>query len=103
MTAEQGNRTPRQRLSAPFTGFEDRARHQPRTLCRGRVYVGCPGRSSSTWRGGGRRARAADLARGRGRLAAPGAGDGGVSSGRRVEPGWLHPSAIVDVTPEIAI
>ncbi len=45
-TAEQGNRTPQQRLSAPSTGFEDRARHQPRTLCRGSVYVWSPRGSS---------------------------------------------------------
>ena len=30
-TAGQGNRTPQERLSAPLTGFEDRARHQPGT------------------------------------------------------------------------
>lgn len=29
--AGQGNRTPQERLSAPLTGFEDRARHQPGT------------------------------------------------------------------------
>jgi len=46
LTAEQGNRTPQQRLSAPSTGFEDRARHQPRTLCRARVYV--PGAAASS-------------------------------------------------------
>src|SRR5690242_4811364 len=45
LAVEQGNRTPRQRLSAPSTGFEDQARHQPRTLYRARVYVALEGRS----------------------------------------------------------
>ena len=37
-TAGQGNRTPQKRLSAPLTGFEDRARHQPGTSRRRPVY-----------------------------------------------------------------
>jgi len=36
-TAGQGNRTPQERLSAPLTGFEDRARHQPGTSRRARM------------------------------------------------------------------
>lgn len=68
-TAEQGNRTPQQRLSAPSTGFEDRARHQPRTLCRARVYVAWPARSSAAAR--------ARLPRGLRELGRPVAGDRG--------------------------
>ena len=50
-TAGQGNRTPQKRLSAPLTGFEDRARHQPGTSRRRPVYPRLTTRSS----GGGPR------------------------------------------------
>ncbi len=56
-TAEHGNRTRLQRLSAPHTGFEDRARHQPRTLCRRPVYVPPAGRSRSRSSASARRPR----------------------------------------------
>ena len=48
-TAGQGNRTPQKRLSAPLTGFEDRARHQPGTSRRRPVYR--PGTARSSIRG----------------------------------------------------
>jgi len=36
--AEHGDRTRQRRLTAPLTGFEDRARHQPGKPCRGPIY-----------------------------------------------------------------